>query len=130
MYRFIAANLMSKKEKEQIDKVFRAMDISGNGKLAKEEIREGFEKYYTRDDYTSDNFEQIFDEIDADKSGEVEYSEFLVASLTEKNLRSNNKVEQAFRLFDKDGGGSISVEEIEEVLEGTGIDDAILQEVL
>lgn len=32
-YAFIASQLLSKAEKEQIDKVFRAMDLNGDGKL-------------------------------------------------------------------------------------------------
>ena len=32
-YAFIASQLLSKQEKEQIDKVFRAMDLNGDGKL-------------------------------------------------------------------------------------------------
>ena len=34
-YAFIASQLLSKQEKEQIDKVFRAMDANGDGKLSK-----------------------------------------------------------------------------------------------
>ena len=32
-YASIASQLLSKQEKEQIDKVFRAMDLNGDGKL-------------------------------------------------------------------------------------------------
>lgn len=34
-YAFIASQLLSKQEKMEIDKVFRAMDINGDGKLSK-----------------------------------------------------------------------------------------------
>ena len=36
-YAFIASQLLSKQEKTDIDKVFRAMDVNGDGKLSKEE---------------------------------------------------------------------------------------------
>ena len=38
-YAFIASQLLSKSEKEHIDKVFRAMDLNGDGKLCKSEIK-------------------------------------------------------------------------------------------
>jgi len=58
----------------------------------------------------------MFAKVDADGSGEIEYSEFVVATLNEKNLLSNNKLQTAFRMFDKDGGGSISIDEIKQIL--------------
>ena len=54
----------------------------------------------------------MFAKVDADGSGEIDYSEFVVATMNEKNLLSNNKLQTAFKMFDKDGGGSISTDEI------------------
>ena len=47
-FAFIASQLLSKNEKEQIDKVFRAMDKNGDGKLSKEEIKDGYAEYFGR----------------------------------------------------------------------------------
>lgn len=69
--------------------------------------------------------------MDADGSGEIEYSEFVVATLNEKNLLSNNKLQTAFKMFDKDGGGTISVDEIKEVLSfGQNLDEHIIQQII
>ena len=35
---------------------------------------------------------QAFRELDSDGSGEIEYSEFVIATMNEKNLLSNNKL--------------------------------------
>jgi len=114
-YAFIASQLLNKQEKEQIDKVFRAMDINGDGKLSKDEIQLGFAQYFGRslDDKEVD---EMFDKVDADGSGAIDYSEFVVATMNEKNMLSNNKLQTAFKMFDKDGGGSISTDEIRAVL--------------
>jgi Ca2+-binding EF-hand superfamily protein len=37
---------LSKQEKEDIDKVFRAMDANGDGKLSKDEIKNGYLEYF------------------------------------------------------------------------------------
>ena len=73
----------------------------------------------------------MFDKVDTDGSGEIEYSEFVVATLNEKNLLSNNKLQTAFKMFDKDGGGSISIEEIKQVLSfGQNLDENVIQQII
>jgi calcium-dependent protein kinase len=51
-----------------------------------------------------------------DGNGEIDYSEWLVATTNTKNLVSDEKLKVAFGFFDKDGNGSISIDEIKEVL--------------
>lgn len=129
-YAFIASQLLSKQEKEQIDKVFRAMDLNGDGKLQKDEIKKGYAEFFGRQ-LTDQEVDELFAKVDADGSGEIEYSEFVVATLNEKNLLSNNKLQTAFKMFDKDGGGTISVDEIKEVLSfGQNLDEHIIQQII
>eukprot|EP00330_Aristerostoma_sp_ATCC50986_P000951 CAMPEP_0114579374 /NCGR_PEP_ID=MMETSP0125-20121206/3759_1 /TAXON_ID=485358 ORGANISM="Aristerostoma sp., Strain ATCC 50986" /NCGR_SAMPLE_ID=MMETSP0125 /ASSEMBLY_ACC=CAM_ASM_000245 /LENGTH=105 /DNA_ID=CAMNT_0001770071 /DNA_START=1045 /DNA_END=1362 /DNA_ORIENTATION=- len=54
--------------------------------------------------------------IDADKSGVIDYTEFLAATM-EKNLyMQEEKLYLAFKMFDKDGNGKISPDELKQVL--------------
>ncbi len=53
---------------------------------------------------------------DIDGSGEIDYSEWIVATTNRKSLISDEKLRNAFTFFDKDGSGSIDVEELKEVL--------------
>ena len=91
------------------------MDINGDGKLSKEEIRQGYKDYYDKE-LGDEEIDEMFNKVDADGSGEIEYSEFVIATMNEKNLLSNNKLQSAFKMFDKDGGGTISTDEIKQVL--------------
>jgi calcium-dependent protein kinase len=54
----------------------------------------------------------MFDKVDTDCSGEIDYSEFVVASMSSQNILSDNKLQAAFKMFDKDGGGTISIDEL------------------
>ena len=58
----------------------------------------------------------MFDSVDTDKSGFIDYSEFVVAAMNESELTTNEKLQAAFKMFDKDGSGIISPDEIKEVL--------------
>ena len=56
--------------------------------------------------------EKIFTKVDMDKSGFIDYSEWVVATIDKKKLLSEEKLKAAFSLFDKDGGGTISAHEV------------------
>jgi calcium-dependent protein kinase len=58
--------------------------------------------------------------IDTDLSGEIDFSEFLTATVNFENLLTEEKLKLAFNYFDTDRGGSISLEEIKEVLDPFG----------
>ena len=75
--------------------------------------------------------DKIMKIADTDGSGEIDYSEFVVATINKKKLLSNEKLETAFNLFDKDGSGSISAFEIKEVLGvGKNIEEKVWSEII
>jgi len=87
------------------------MDTNGDGKLDKAEIKNGYSEFFGKQ-MSDEEIDELFNKVDVDGSGAIDYSEFVVASMNEKNLLSNNKLQSAFKMFDKDGGGSISTDEI------------------
>jgi calcium-dependent protein kinase len=106
------------------------MDVNGDGKLSKEEIQNGYLQFFGRS-LNDQEVDEMFAKVDADNSGEIDYSEFVVATMNEKNLLSNNKLQTAFKMFDKDGGGSISTDEIKQVLSfGQNLDEKVVNEII
>jgi len=114
-FAFIASQLLTKSEKENLAKIFKAIDKNGDGKLSKEEILEGYDLFFGKN-LDKVDIEKMFDAVDIDRSGYIDYSEFVIASMNEKQLLTNEKLQSAFKMFDKDGSGLISAEEIKEVL--------------
>lgn len=111
----MASQLLSKSEKENLSKIFKAIDKNGDGKLSKEEIMNGYGEFFGKT-LNQEDVELLFDSVDIDKSGFIDYSEFVIASMNEKQLLTNEKLAAAFKMFDKDGSGLISAEEIKDVL--------------
>jgi len=118
-YAFIASQLLSKAEKDNLAKVFKAFDKNGDGKLSIQEVKEGYLEHYGRV-MSDEEVENMFNAVDTDRSGFIDYSEFVVAAMNERQLTTNDKLQAAFKMFDKDNSGIISADEIKEVLQFGG----------
>lgn len=51
-----------------------------------------------------------------DGSGEVDFSEFVTATVNRNDLLKEEKLRAAFRIYDKDDSGSISLEELKTII--------------
>jgi calcium-dependent protein kinase len=127
--------LLNKGERDGLAKVFKAFDKNGDGKLSMQEVKEGYLEHYGKV-MSDEEVEEMFNKVDTDKSGFIDYSEFVVAAMNENQLTSNEKLQAAFKMFDKDNSGSISADEIREVLSFGGTNplskesiDAIIKQV-
>jgi len=115
---FIANKLLTDDEKSEINKIFQAIDVNGDGLLQKSEVAAGYEKYFDKK-IDPEEIDEMFDKVDLDGSGEIGYSEFVVATMNDHNQIPREKLCFAFKLFDLDGGGSISLEEVRNILKVT-----------
>jgi calcium-dependent protein kinase len=127
---YIGSQLISKSEKEKLGKIFKLLDKNGDGKLSKEEIHDGYEEHFGKL-LNEDELDKLFHDVDTDQSGFIDYSEFIVATMSSKKNMSEEKLTAAFKLFDKDGNGTISPAELKEVLSATGqISDDTIEQIL
>ena len=112
---FIASHLTQEDEKKDLDKIFKSMDIDGDGALSKQEVLLGYEQHFGIP-ISEEQVNDLFKRVDLDGNGTIDYTEFVMATIDEKNLITNERLKQAFKLFDKDGSGALSPEEIKDVL--------------
>ncbi|KAF2290990.1 hypothetical protein GH714_017947 [Hevea brasiliensis] len=67
---------------------------------------------------------------DIDKSGTIEYGEFLAATLHLNKMEREENLIAAFTYFDKDGSGYITVDELQQACKDFGLDDVQLDEMI
>ena len=109
---FIASRL-SEEEVKKLKENFQKIDTNGDGMLSLEEVKKAISH---NKGISLSNVEQIFKSIDTDNSGNIDYTEFIAASLDKNIYLQENKLYEAFKLFDVDGSGKISKDEIAYIL--------------
>lgn len=58
----------------------------------------------------------LFQALDVDRNGKIDYTEFIAATLQRANYLRNDRLLEAFLNFDKDKSGKITKEELLEAL--------------
>ena len=112
---FIISQIISLKDTKEIRDVFQLIDKDNDGKISKDDLIEYF-KLSKNLDEAIDEAEQIIDNLDFDKKGYIEYSQYLKASLDTNLILSKNNVTMAFNMLDPNRTGFISAESLMQAL--------------
>jgi len=99
--------------------LFRSLDRNGDGMLSPQEIREGMQRSGLE---VPPALESILRGVDSDGSGQLDYSEFLAATMDEAVCTKPDLCRAAFRTFDLDGDGRITSEELRVSLAEKGLE--------
>jgi len=108
------ANNLGDSQIQNLRQVFEALDENGDGLLTAAELRAGLEKSGLTE--VPGDLQSILEGIDTDGSGVIDYTEFLAATIDRKSYMKEDALWAAFRVFDRDGNGSISKAELALVL--------------
>jgi len=114
---YISSHLLVKHEKEDLMSLFCSLDKDNSGTLSRDELMEGFQTIYEmKAEDTELEVDKILEEVDTDKSGEIDYSEFVAAATNKQTLLTKENIEAAFKLFDADNSGTITAAELKATL--------------
>ena len=87
-----------------------------NGRLTKDQFFKVYAEFFPHGD-PSEFSHHVFRSFDTNKSGYIEFSEFLVAiNITSKKAKPDEKLRWAFDLYDIDGNGTIEKSEMEIII--------------
>lgn len=116
--RYIVEKCLSQKERNDLCSIFKSFDVSGDGKISKTEFVEYCKKVFGTS-FSEEEICMIMNRIDTDKSGFIDYSEFLAAAIDRNKLLTQERLEAAFEAFDRDGNGKITAEELKYMLQSS-----------
>ncbi len=98
---YMASHMQSKETETRLRAAFQAFDKNGDGLLDRSELIEGYLKLGMKRTQAAKVVENIMATIDLNKNGTIDYSEFLMANMNKEEVLSQEKLKEAFRLFDK-----------------------------
>ncbi|KAL4442843.1 hypothetical protein ABPG74_010732 [Tetrahymena malaccensis] len=129
VWMFIVNYLATKEEKNELLKTFQSLDANGDGKLSREELINGYSKILTMENAIKE-VDKIMKVIDKNDNGDIDYSEWVAATISREQLLSVQRLEMAFNIFDKDGSGSLQLSEFKEIFGGAGVSEDVWKAVI
>ncbi len=109
------AENLSEQKIEEFRSTFDLFDKEKKGKIKSKELGVVIRKLGQNP--TDNELKEMIDEIDTDKNGTIEFTEFLgLMDRLMKDVESKESLIQTFKVIDKDLTGSISTGELRDVL--------------
>ena len=106
---------------DELRGAFMLFDANGDGKISEAELEKALQSLGKN--VSKKEVKEMMEKVDTDKSGSIEFNEF--ATLFRENLGESGDYNEedlmdAFKTFDDDGSGQISVDELKKALMSFG----------
>ncbi|KAF8398937.1 hypothetical protein HHK36_014802 [Tetracentron sinense] len=111
--------VISRTQDEELEHVFKKFDVNGDGKISWTEL--GLIMGSLGHSATEDELRKMVKEVDSDGDGFIDLNEFIELNTNGvDSVKVLEDLRNAFLIFDVDGNGSISPEELQKVLMSLG----------
>lgn len=108
---YITLNFINKKEENKLHKAFKTIDVSKECHITKQDLSNFIGRNSIKKK-NSNEISAIFNALDRDGNGSIEFQEFERALSNREDLLTDENLKSAFSFFDIDNSGDIDFEEI------------------
>eukprot|EP01069_Polyplicarium_translucidae_P001351 Polyplicarium_translucidae@DN1633_c0_g1_i1.p1 len=123
----VVAYHTSERDIGALNEMFAALDTNGDGVLTVQEVSHGLSSVNVK---FGAELEDLLRELDTDGNGTLDYTEFLAASIDHKLYEQESVCMSAFKVFDLDGDGKITIDEMHKVLEMSFVQEQFTREMI
>ncbi len=99
---------------DDANKLFNQIDAKGNGQVSLDELYYGL-SIIIESDKLKDDIVEIFANLDTDKNNYLTYEEFVRGAIDKNCFLDDKVLEFAFKYFDKDNKGEITINDISNI---------------
>ncbi|KAM3750694.1 hypothetical protein ACB098_04G054200 [Castanea mollissima] len=124
----VVAERLSEEEIGDLKELFKTIDNDNSGTITLDELRDGLKRVTS--ELIVSEINDLMDAADFDNSGTIDYGEFLAITMHWNKLEREETVLSAFFIFDKDGSGYITIDELQQACKGFGLCDVHLEEMI
>ncbi|KAK8529720.1 hypothetical protein V6N12_060493 [Hibiscus sabdariffa] len=124
----VIAESLSEEEIAGLREMFTSMDTDNSGAITFDELKAGLRRYGST--LKDTEIRDLMDAADVDNSGTIDYGEFIAATVHLNKLEREEHLVAAFRYFDKDGSGYITVDELQQACAEHHMTDVLLEDII
>lgn len=119
-FSYISSKL-SNSELEELIEQFNIIDKNRDGVITLKELKESLSNISKKENDSSftDYIKSIFNEIDLDSNGLINYSEFIACSINHKKYMDKNFIREAFKVFDFEKQDKFSLKNVLEIIKAS-----------
>ena len=113
-FSYLTRNLKNE-EIETATNLFCQIDIDNDGKVQQKEFVKNFKEIIEKTGKKIDEkyLKDLFNHIDYDRSGNIDYSEFIAAAVDKNLIVNDQNLKESFEFFDKNKSGLITLSDLQ-----------------